>query len=258
MSDLDKSTRALLELGRDGDEPTEREMRDNRRSLAALLGAATVLGTTAVGSGSAAAAAGGLKLTTFLACLALGGAVGAGVISVASSRHAPVAPSSMGAETKQKTAPTDVAGSRGLPDVVAASPARAERTAPRPVAPATRTNAHARQSRSEEPLRTAPAVPTATFPEPPARRSIDQELELVRTAEDELHRGSPARALEAVAAHARRFPDGALWEEREVTRILALCQLGDVSGARASADRFIARAPASPFADRVREACPLR
>lgn len=248
MSDLDKFTRTLLELGRDGDEPTEREMRDNRRSLAALLGAATVLGTTAVGSGTAVAAAGGLKLTTFLACLVLGGAVGAGMISVTSSRHAPVAPSSIGAEAKEKTAPTAL--------VVAPSPARAERTAPRLAAPATRTNAPARQSRSEEPLRTAPAVPTATIPEPPARRSIDQELELVRAAEDELHRGSPARALEAVAEHARRFPEGALWEEREVTRILALCRLGDVSGARASADRFITRAPSSPFANRVREACP--
>jgi len=97
---------------------------------------------------------------------------------------------------------------------------------------------------------TAPPAPA-----PSVRRAPDPELELVRAAEEDLHRGNPGRALEILAEHERRFPDGMLWEEREVTRILALCQIGNAAAARAQAQRFIVRAPASPFADRVRQGC---
>jgi hypothetical protein len=59
----------------------------------------------------------------------------------------------------------------------------------------------------------------------------------------------------ALDEHARRFPRGALAEEREAARVLALCAQGRASEARASASAFVASNPRSPFAAQVRRSC---
>jgi outer membrane protein assembly factor BamD (BamD/ComL family) len=55
--------------------------------------------------------------------------------------------------------------------------------------------------------------------------------------------------------HARRFPAGSLIEEREATRVLALCRVGRVSEAKDAASRFLREHPRSPQASRVEHAC---
>ena len=90
---------------------------------------------------------------------------------------------------------------------------------------------------------------------PPAARSIKEELELVRAAQQALNRNAPKAALALLAEHAQKFPSGVLWEDREASRVFALCRLGNAAGARALADSFVRRAPKSPFVDRVRTAC---
>jgi outer membrane protein assembly factor BamD (BamD/ComL family) len=84
---------------------------------------------------------------------------------------------------------------------------------------------------------------------------VGDELEILRAAEERFHAGAPSQALALLDDHARRFPHGVLAEERRASRILALCQLGQVALATSEADSFVAQYPASPFVERVRRAC---
>jgi hypothetical protein len=52
-----------------------------------------------------------------------------------------------------------------------------------------------------------------------------------------------------------RFPSGALAEERDASRVLALCAAGRAAEARVIATDFLAKHPRSPAASRVRASC---
>ena len=66
----------------------------------------------------------------------------------------------------------------------------------------------------------------------------------------------PALSPELVVPrHQLGAPTGVLAQERDASRVSALCQAGDVTGARAQAERFLQRSPQSPFAERVRTSC---
>ena len=56
-----------------------------------------------------------------------------------------------------------------------------------------------------------------------------------------------ATALRILGKHARRFPDGQLWEEREALAIDALVQAHDYDHARRRAGRLRQRSPNSLF-----------
>jgi hypothetical protein len=51
------------------------------------------------------------------------------------------------------------------------------------------------------------------------------------------------------------FPDGHLAEARDVARILALCQAGNVEQSEQHAERFLQQRPQSPCALRVQSGC---
>jgi hypothetical protein len=85
--------------------------------------------------------------------------------------------------------------------------------------------------------------------------AVDEEVRLVSLAYSLLQAGDPTHALAVLDDHERRFPDGKLAESANVTRILALCQMGRASEARGERDRFLSRYPRSPFSSRVRSAC---
>lgn len=226
MSDLKPRTRALLDLGRAGDDPTDADMAENRRSLTARLGAAALAGgATAVSSTTASAAALGsaMKIAVVFS-LAVTGAMATVIVT---RRPAPAVPS--------------LASS-------AVSSAAIEPTAPVPPAPAP-----GPLPAPGDGVRTTDGVVAA--PRASTSRGLKEELDLLREAQEDLHAGRPSQALERLAEHARKFPRGALWEEREASRVLALCQLGNVAAAHAQAERFIRRAPDSPFVERVRDAC---
>ncbi|MBX3233266.1 MAG: hypothetical protein KIT84_20955 [Labilithrix sp.] len=78
---------------------------------------------------------------------------------------------------------------------------------------------------------------------------------MLRSANAALAAGDGATALRRLDEHATRFPRGALTEEREAARVLALCASGRASEARANASTFVAANPRSPFVAQVRRAC---
>jgi hypothetical protein len=220
VTDLSPETRALLELGRAGDDPSDLAVSRNRSQLALKLGAAA-LGVGAVASSATSAWASGKVIALCAVLLASGAAVGAYTLQ---SQPAEVAatPAKPRPEALARVAPT--------------SPPQPETAAP-----------------DVAPLQAAPRVSAAAASS--GARSIQSELELIRSAQKNLHRGDASAALALLAEHARRYPAGALSEEREASRVFALCKLGNAAGARAQAERFLRRSPSSPFAERVRASC---
>jgi hypothetical protein len=85
--------------------------------------------------------------------------------------------------------------------------------------------------------------------------TVDEEVRLLHDAQLAVRSGDARRALSLLDEHASRFPAGKLADAREVTRMLALCDLGARAAAREKADHFLAEHPGSPFSDRVRRIC---
>jgi hypothetical protein len=225
VTGLKPETQALLELGRAGDDPSDAVIAHNRRQLAMKMGGAA-LGAAAV-TGSATKV---LAASSTLKVLALcGGVVAAGAALHGYAFQGPPPPQAPAVAPPARTAESVVERDP------LASPAASEATrlAP-PVEPAPRN---------------ATAAKSATPP------SIQSELELIRGAQKHLHRGEASGALALLAEHARRFPTGVLAQERDASRVLALCLAGDVTSARSQAERFLQRSPQSPFAERVRASC---
>jgi len=108
---------------------------------------------------------------------------------------------------------------------------------------------------------TAPPArpPVAAVPRQPspqaAEGSVAAEVAILQRVSAALRRGDPDRALVAIAEHARRFPNGALAEERDTERIVALCALGRSEEAARARGRFERAYPASPHEARVQAAC---
>ncbi len=108
---------------------------------------------------------------------------------------------------------------------------------------------------------TPPAVPA---PAPPAvetaapaleTSSLLEETELLRKAQLSLGAGDARAALARLDELGARHPDGLLREERLAARIVALCAAGRSAEARRDAGRFLAEAPRSIHAARVRASC---
>jgi hypothetical protein len=92
-------------------------------------------------------------------------------------------------------------------------------------------------------------------PGPHDRSSIlDAERSLVEQARSALARGDASSAIAAVDEHKRRFPKGALAEEREVLAIRALLRSGQKDAARQRIDLFLRTYPESVFRPTVEEA----
>lgn len=81
---------------------------------------------------------------------------------------------------------------------------------------------------------------------------LAREVALLSRAGSELHAGRPAAALEALEEHARRFPRGALVQERAAGRARALCALGRTKEAQLELAKL---PPSSPHAARAAKAC---
>jgi len=81
------------------------------------------------------------------------------------------------------------------------------------------------------------------------------EVELIQRAQQALEAGDATAALVLLSEHARRFPNGALSEERDAARVLALCGAGQQDDAEQMGAAFLGRYPSSPLASRVRASC---
>jgi hypothetical protein len=83
---------------------------------------------------------------------------------------------------------------------------------------------------------------------------LAQEVALLSRATSELRAGHAAQALKALAEHQRKFPAGALSEDRRAAKAQALCLLGRVVQGRAELARLPAQSPAAARAAQVCDA----
>lgn len=273
---LSPRARDLLDAARHADDPsTEERARIRARVLAAVAtgglasgASATAAASSTLASGTAASsgiAAGGIASLTAVATkgllvLALVSAGTAGVVAVSRSSpiQAPVAETSSETQTPTRSSAARSASTASLPTTPATEPAVAlpqqESVPPRIPSRATvpsRVAPTPRPSRPRTALAETVEVPSATIEAP----SLATELSILRAAQRARAAGDPHAALQHLEEHARDFPLGSLAAERDGTRVLALCDAGEVAAARAAASAFLARHPGSPLRQRVSVAC---
>lgn len=86
---------------------------------------------------------------------------------------------------------------------------------------------------------------------------LAEEVAILSRAGADLHAGRAAAALKALDEHQRKFPGGALTQERSAARVQALCALGRMKEAEAELRRLAKVSPRSPHEARARKACGL-
>jgi hypothetical protein len=85
--------------------------------------------------------------------------------------------------------------------------------------------------------------------------SLPEEVRLLSKAEQQLSAGHANEALATLGEHERRFPGGALAEERLAARVQSLCALGRVSEAKADLAKLARAYPGTAHSDRARRFC---
>ncbi len=217
---LDPKARALVEAGRRAFRSTAVDRERVEAALRARLGDAALppdAGVTQVATTmswpAVTGAAIGVCVLAGVAFYALRPAPVAPVPDVRSATHRPI----------PQTTPADPA-----PQIPAAEP---ESAAPTP---------------SVVPSSTPPLAPS-----PRTRDALAREVALLSRATSELRAGRPAAALNVLADHQRRFPTGALVEERRAAKAQALCLLGRVDEGRAELAHLTPQSPAAATAQRV-------
>jgi len=228
MSEMSRETKALLDLGRDGDALRARDKARLKRVVLAQVAATSVVATTSTAAAWTAVAAKVVGVAVVV------GSVAVGVAVVSPKPAAAPAPSATVAMPRPST-PAPSVVRKALP------PPPAREAPPPPVNP--------------------PPVVTARPPEPvpapvaAAPTTLEEETRLLHAAEDAMKAGSADRALAALGEHAARFPNGDLAHERAADRVFALCLAGRQDEARRAADDFLAAEGVGPLAARVRASC---
>lgn len=107
--------------------------------------------------------------------------------------------------------------------------------------------------------------PTQTSEEPakgsPGRRqapTLTGELEQLRRAQRALQKGEPARALQAMLDLDREASAGALYPEKQIIKVLALCALGRNAEAESLARRLSASSGGVVYSSRLKNSCVSR
>lgn len=272
MSELSPAARALLSEGLRSDGPSDaRRERGKARFMAAIGSGTLALGgaasaasvvTPAVASGAAGFVK-SLGIGTLLLWFGTGAALGVGASGAVAvvARHAPehegsvpaslrmsagVSPSAHPAEPERgfdRRRESSVAPA--APDTGAPPPASR-----REVVPSERASRAAAVGENGDvgPVRSAPSSPASAS-------TLSEEAALLQRAERALAAHQPAAALAILAEHETHFARGALREEREAAKVLALCGLGRVDEARRFARAFVNAAPHSVLVPRLEHSC---
>jgi len=256
MTDLTPEARALTRAVREAERP-DPGARDRIRGrlLAAIGGGASVGALPAAAAAKSAATAGAATAAT--------GAVTVGGGSVATVTVGKVAvwlaiglgggTATMATGYAVQTAWRSQATESAPTAQVVAVPSVA--AAPAAVPPQPRWPAEAASAAfAAEPVDSLPATAPRPSSSGPSS-TLAEERSLVERAQLALRDGNPARALELLDQHARRYPAGLLVEERRAARVLALCRLGRLDAAKDESNRLVAETPDSPLAPRVRRSC---
>jgi hypothetical protein len=288
VNELSSDARSLLQRVRETHEPSRAERERVRAALAIRLAAGAALSTSTAAAGGASAGATSLKALGLAKALLSGlvlGSLGMGVVTLARERIDESRATAVGAAAQSTRAPTAlyrVSAPRASRNVVEMSPpaaaASVNRTTPSPSGTAAGETQRVFAVRSgatssaAEPARRDAIAPSSVgaFAEPPAvtvpserpklqassdSQTLAAEARALAQAQRALDDGAPAKALELLSRHERRFADGMLGQERAAARIFALCALGRHAEAKRESVRFLAAAPQSPLAARVQTAC---
>ncbi|HEY3495665.1 MAG TPA: hypothetical protein VGK73_13300 [Polyangiaceae bacterium] len=233
MSRLGPEARALVAAGRDALQPAAG---DRERVLAALRARIDV----AAGAGGGAAASAGATAASWpVIAGTIAGLAAVGAIAFVSLRSP--------AETPRERAATTAAA------VTTSAPAVTARSTPEPSSVLDPVVAKAPEAPS--PNAVAGARPSAAVR--PSDR-LAEEVAILSRAQTDLHAGRFASALRVLDEHQRRFPGGALAQERLAARVRALCALGRVPEAESELARLTRLSPHSLHEGRAREACAPR
>lgn len=84
---------------------------------------------------------------------------------------------------------------------------------------------------------------------------LEAEVALIRDARAALSRDDAAHAIALLDDHARRFPSGAMSQDRDALQVFATCASGQPEAARELATRFLSLHAGSPYAASVRASC---
>jgi len=90
---------------------------------------------------------------------------------------------------------------------------------------------------------------------PATADSLPEEVRLLSRAAQQLSAGHADDALRTLGEHERRFPTGALAEERVAARVQSLCALGRTGEAKVELARLARAYPQSAHLDRARRFC---
>ena len=248
----------FLDAAREGLEPTAADRVRLRRAIAAqIVGIATVTATT-VGA-SAGTAAGG-------AAAGAAGAAGAGAAGavVGSAGAGFVAKVVIGAVAASLAVGLGAMLARDREPVAAPMTVAVVEAGAAPLAPIA-SIASGAPIASGPALEDPPAAPAAPAPlaRPAASRGASEgeltlETRLLANATEALRGGDPRAALTLLDEHRRRFPRGVLAEERDASRVFALCAMGSEEEATRSATQFAREHPRSGLGPRVARACAVR
>lgn len=115
-----------------------------------------------------------------------------------------------------------------------------------------------------EPAPSPPATPepleeraAPSLPPPVVEPTLEDEMRLVTRAQQHLRQREPLQALEVVAQWDTLFgQSGQLTQEALATRIIALCEAGQVERGHLEAEQYLASFPNSPHRDHIRRRCP--
>lgn len=248
MSDLTEGGKALVQAGRRADRPSDADRKRVLIALQARLGDAALL----AGASEAPAAVNRAQaLRTKFA--KWGGWVGSAVIVAGAAWFVPQLGHHGGTAGKAAPAPSSSVASIASVESQALVPAPVAAPAelvPNPNAPSEAVES-ARAAVPDAANRTPELQKSPTR----ARDGLAEEVALLSRAETELHAGHPEKALTALAEHQRKFPRGALAEERTAARIQALCALGRTEEANAQLRKLLHISPNSALEERSRQAC---
>lgn len=231
--DLTPEAAALVRAGRSAFRPTDSDRERVLHSLTGALGESAALGAANNAGPANAAAPSRVALKTWLS---------GGVAAVALGTGVMVAPHLWTrAPSGVKSAPA-----------VAAAPVT--ETMPSVSAPSSEITS------APEPPRTVQGMSSPRPGSPSAPRlapldSLPQEVRLLSRAEQQMNDGLAGDALRTLAEHERRFPNGALAEERMAARVQALCALGRTTDAKSELTRLTHAYPRSPHLERARRVC---
>ncbi len=244
------STRRLLDLARGQDDPTPAKLAHVATALNTKLAQGPSLAKAAPPAGSPVLTV--KSVGTLIVASAL---VGAGWIGLRAVRASPPVVPTRAASPSDPASQPHLENARPTESSAASTAAT---TAPPaveavPSSPPLET-ARARVSRKPTHTSAERAAPAA----PQLAQPIDElraEAAALRLAEEALRDGSPGQALSLLEEQDGRFSHGRLQQERAAARVLALCQQGRVTEARAQAARFERTWPHSGLRARIQSAC---